>query len=121
MGDHADDLRNQSLLDMTLPGSHDSASFALTRDVMPHSLPWPLDVIVQLAADAGLSVAEYIIHWSLSQHLGIGEQLRSGIRYLDLRAGVPLHPHQRATTEPDAACMRVSLALPPFGEASRHA
>jgi hypothetical protein len=88
MGDNDDKLASKSLLNISLPGTHDSASYHLTRRIMPGTLPWPLDTVVQLATDAGLSTAEYIIKWSQSQRFNIGEQLRHGIRYFDLRAGM---------------------------------
>jgi hypothetical protein len=92
MGDNADELASKSLLNISLPGTHDSASYHLTRHIIPGTLPWPLDAVVQLATDAGLSVAEYIIHWSQSQRFRLGEQLLHGIRYFDLRAGVCFPP-----------------------------
>ena len=88
MGDNADALAARTLHDITLPGSHDSASFFLDGKVMPGSLPWPLNDIVQMATDAGTLAASYIIRWSQSQTLDIAEQLEAGIRYFDLRAGV---------------------------------
>lgn len=87
MQDHELDLQYLSLVNISLPGSHDSASYTLTRHVMPGSLPWPQVAIVQFVDDIGLPVSRYIIDWSLSQTSDIGMQLRQGIRYLDLRVG----------------------------------
>jgi hypothetical protein len=97
MGDFEEDLANLTLLDITLPGSHDSAAYKLKRSIMPGSLPWPLYLIVQLAADAGLSAADYVIHWALSQDRDITEQLDHGIRFLDLRAGAMRWEHRQAS------------------------
>ena len=98
MEDNKDLLRTQSLLTVTLPGTHDSAAFALTREVMPGALEWPEDDIVQLATDAGFPIAEYIIHWSLTQRRNISEQLELGVRFLDLRVGAaPLHAAESTT------------------------
>lgn len=87
MGDHAEQLARRSLLDVTLPGTHDSAAYKLSRRIMPGTLPLPLWLVVQLAADAGISAADYVIHWALTQDASISEQLDAGIRFLDLRAG----------------------------------
>ena len=88
MEEQQEQLSGASLLTVTLPGTHDSAAFALTSEVMPGTLPWPLDDIVQLAASAGVEPAEYLIHWSLTQVHDIRGQLDRGVRSLDLRAGV---------------------------------
>lgn len=90
MTDNEAALAHRTLHDVTLPGSHDSASFYLDRKIMPGSLPWPLNDIVQVATDIGVSTADYIIKWSQSQTLDIAEQLNAGVRYFDLRAGVAL-------------------------------
>jgi hypothetical protein len=87
MDEFADALANKTLAQLTLPGSHDSASYKLKRTIMPGSLPLPLYLIVQLAADAGISAADYVIHWAMSQDMDITRQLDHGIRFLDLRAG----------------------------------
>jgi hypothetical protein len=87
MEQHEGLLRDHSLLNITLPGTHDSASFALTDRVMPGSLPWPLGALVALLMDLWWGAARWIIGWSQAQTLGIGEQLRQGARYLDMRTG----------------------------------
>lgn len=80
-------LGDLGLLNITLPGTHDSAAFKLNSHIMPGSLPWALRQVLQLAANLGLSPAAYIINWSKSQNLDLRAQLNSGIRFLDLRAG----------------------------------
>lgn len=87
MGDHATVLANRSLLNLTLPGTHDSAAYEMTLQVMPGSLPWPLAQLLQIAAQSGLPLGEFIIHWAISQDQSVRQQLEAGVRFLDLRAG----------------------------------
>lgn len=87
MRDHEKHLAPLSLHNVTLPGSHDSAAYEATTQVMPGSLPWPLPEIIEIAEQASQPLAGFIQGWALTQDQNITQQLMNGIRYLDLRAG----------------------------------
>eukprot|EP00892_Ulva_mutabilis_P006794 jgi/Ulvmu1/4487/UM002_0212.1 len=87
MAENSDIISSMSLLNLTLPGSHDSAAYDLNGHIMPGELPWAIRQILLVAESLGLPPEQYIIKWSESQSLKLPEQLRSGIRFLDLRAG----------------------------------
>ena len=87
MGQHADVLHNLTLMNLTLPGTHDSAAYQLNKHVMPGSLFWPLSSIVQLIVNLGAPAANWIKGWSLTQTDDVGEQLEQGARFLDMRVG----------------------------------
>lgn len=73
------------LLDLTLPGSHNSAAYDLTTDL------FELDPEFQVTRDGMITLGvpdKYFSSWfcdyALTQSLSISEQLQAGIRYLDL-------------------------------------
>ena len=63
------------VVDLVLPGTHDSGSYAIT----PSSPPAPG------APDAYAKVGDLASAWSKTQDQNLEEQLRGGVRYLDLR------------------------------------
>ena len=93
MAQNSDRIKNTPLLNLTLPGSHDSAAYDLNGHIMPGQLPWALRQLLIAAETLGLPPERYIIKWSEAQSLSLAEQLQNGIRFVDLRAGtLPLHP-----------------------------
>ena len=87
MSDNLPLLHNLTLLSVTLPGSHDSASFTLSQDLGPLSTGSAfLDAVIHVATVLHLPVADVLIPWSLSQSASLYTQALSGSRYFDLRA-----------------------------------
>lgn len=72
--------------DLVIPGSHDSGAFFLDQslEVGPDE-PQSIHNLVTVFG----RMAKSVIHsWSITQTLNIYEQLKSGIRYLDLRVAL---------------------------------
>ena len=67
------------LKDLVIPGSHDSGTFSLDKN-MEIGPDEP-----NLIRKFGKLVKPVVYNWSVTQSMTIYEQLRSGIRYLDLR------------------------------------
>lgn len=85
MYDNRDALADVGLLNITMPGTHDSAAFSLTNHIMPGSLPWPWIQVLDILAKAGMG---YIVQWAKSQTADLATQLHHGVRFFDFRAGV---------------------------------
>lgn len=75
--------QNSPLQSLTLPGSHDSCSFSISKDleISPSESKW----LKALAFLFPKKVKSIVYNWSVTQTYNIYQQLRSGIRYLDLR------------------------------------
>lgn len=78
-------VANVPMVDLTIPGSHDAGSFAITDEspVAPDGIPY-MESISRLPL-VGHLAKQVAARWSIAQGRTILEQLRSGIRYLDLR------------------------------------
>eukprot|EP01123_Difflugia_compressa_P015448 TRINITY_DN8676_c0_g1_i1.p1 TRINITY_DN8676_c0_g1~~TRINITY_DN8676_c0_g1_i1.p1 ORF type:complete len:331 (+),score=35.83 TRINITY_DN8676_c0_g1_i1:80-1072(+) len=76
-------IGNLTLQEFTLPGTHDSASYSVTDQLV--DVPQYLAEIVKVADFFHLPVGSIIDDWSKSQNSNIFQQLVQGIRYLDLR------------------------------------
>uniref|UniRef100_A0A914PZW8 Phosphatidylinositol-specific phospholipase C X domain-containing protein n=1 Tax=Panagrolaimus davidi TaxID=227884 RepID=A0A914PZW8_9BILA len=75
------------LYDITLPGTHDAASFIITSALSPDPAGDPfLDDIIKIAEQFGIPVQDIIIPWAESQNRTLFEQALDGMRYFDLRA-----------------------------------
>ncbi|VDL82819.1 unnamed protein product [Nippostrongylus brasiliensis] len=74
------------LCQLKIPGSHDSGS----TDDLDKSLPVANDQS-SLIRNLGITswVKSGIKRWAVTQRHGIGDQLRAGVRYLDLRISYP--------------------------------
>jgi hypothetical protein len=82
--------RDRALGELTLPGSHDSATQYLSPKLQPGragQLPRWLDDAVKLAESIGVPADELVRRWARAQSTRVGEQLRMGARYVDLRSG----------------------------------
>uniref|UniRef100_A0A914YN27 Uncharacterized protein n=1 Tax=Panagrolaimus superbus TaxID=310955 RepID=A0A914YN27_9BILA len=81
------EIGNLHLYDITLPGTHDAASFVITSALSPDPAGDPLlDDIIKLAELLGIPVQDVIIPWAESQNRTLYEQAEDGMRYFDLRA-----------------------------------
>ncbi|KAJ9584898.1 hypothetical protein L9F63_020753, partial [Diploptera punctata] len=76
-------LRNMPVIYLAIPGSHDSGTYSITSSapMSPDALPFVRGV----AKVFGRLVKTFVHNWSITQRLSIKDQLKSGIRYVDLR------------------------------------
>ena len=65
-----------TLREVAMPGSHNAGTAALTRRISKH------------APTIYKAVPGFIRRWSVCQSLTVGEQLRAGSRYIDIRSAV---------------------------------
>jgi hypothetical protein len=99
------------LSNVTLPGTHDAASFTLTSALSPDPTGNPvLDAFVELAEKLGIPLQDVITPWSESQNRSLYGQAENGMRYFDIRAayngtdwcsyhfelGLPIYTHLSA-------------------------
>ncbi|QRV92283.1 hypothetical protein RhiJN_20301 [Ceratobasidium sp. AG-Ba] len=89
-------IRSHPLTKLFIPGSHDSP---MTQECLTQP-SWPYNIPTALGPDASDSVKNYLLlghslvnfrtrvfirNWAVTQQLSLGEQLRAGVRYFDLR------------------------------------
>ena len=89
MAEDAASLYARTLHEVTLPGTHDSGAYWLTKRIIPDARfpPAWASAAIAAAERLGVPVDEIITAWALTQSADVGAQLRAGFRYLDLRAG----------------------------------
>eukprot|EP01097_Dermamoeba_algensis_P010622 TRINITY_DN7920_c0_g1_i1.p1 TRINITY_DN7920_c0_g1~~TRINITY_DN7920_c0_g1_i1.p1 ORF type:complete len:384 (-),score=70.00 TRINITY_DN7920_c0_g1_i1:131-1282(-) len=80
-------VKDKTLMDLTLPGTHDSGAFYLTPSLMPGYTEAFLEDLIKVAEKIGVPINDIITPWALSQDRSFYEQLTAGIRYIDFRAG----------------------------------
>jgi len=85
MKDLKDHIYDRSLLEITLPGTHDSGAYEF-NDVLSPLDPKLVDFLIKFAYDLHIDVYGFIKNWSQTQNTTIYQQLMGGIRYVDLRA-----------------------------------
>jgi len=73
-------LGNRRLNQITMPGTHNSATYSLN-----HSSHYAVDQPKLVTCPAPWPVSYYIARWSKTQDKSIAEQLRDGVRYFDIR------------------------------------
>jgi len=78
-------LGNKSILDITLPGTHDSATFSLHDNFAPGA-DATLEELVEFADKLGINVFPLVRRWATAQNITLRQQLDAGARYIDLRA-----------------------------------
>ena len=82
-------LREMTLADVVLPGTHDAGAYALTSKLMPGArfpTPWEAAAIA-IAEDLGINVDRVITPWALTQSLDVLAQHEFGYRYDDVSTG----------------------------------
>ena len=87
IGDNLPYLANKSLKQLTLPGTHDSASYNLTERYMPNSVSDIMAELIWVADHLYIPIETVIENWAISHDRTISQQLMEGIRYFDIRAG----------------------------------
>ncbi|CBY18873.1 unnamed protein product [Oikopleura dioica] len=95
MTDLPESVRDRPILELAIPGSHDSFAYALDK-----SAPFSQnsDGLDQIFEDIGLDKVDEIAkeityNWAITQVLSTSDQLEAGIRYLDYRT-MPLRPNR---------------------------
>ena len=79
-------LSNKTVLDIYLPGTHDSGSYNLSRVIDPDHEKWLEDLIYDVEEYLPITdLYPFIKDWANSQNMSFLEQLNIGARYLDLR------------------------------------
>jgi 1-phosphatidylinositol phosphodiesterase len=77
---------NTSLADLTLPGTHNSAAYDLSTHFNENDPQYNYIQEATFGIDLpNKLIAKFACRFALTQSLSISEQLRSGIRYFDLR------------------------------------
>lgn len=102
MHNNREAIRNKQLNMVLLPGTHDSGSYDINmfskvmegQDI-PNEINWDWVVLPAVSTALGFGLlpglflasgtGKFIANWAQAQSLNIEEQLRSGIRYLDVR------------------------------------
>jgi len=89
MAEDAATVYPRTLLELTLPGTHDSGAYFLTPQLMPDARfpPSWAAAAIALAERLDVPVDRVITPWALTQTLSVGQQLSAGFRYVDIRAG----------------------------------
>uniref|UniRef100_A0A6B2L5C7 Phosphatidylinositol-specific phospholipase C X domain-containing protein n=1 Tax=Arcella intermedia TaxID=1963864 RepID=A0A6B2L5C7_9EUKA len=80
-------LQNYTLLDITVPGTHDSLTYDLSTIISlgaDDSSP-ELSEILHLASEIGITPSSWIRNQSKTQGLSVSQQLDSGVRFVDFR------------------------------------
>jgi len=86
MGNVLPVIQDLTILDMSLPGTHDTLTYDLSTTVAPGGIDGPAIYSEILHAFGSLgSIGEYIRTQAQSQILSVTEQLDNGIRFLDFR------------------------------------
>ena len=83
MNDYQATLESKSLSQLTLPGTHDSGTYAYAG--MPDPGEAVLDVIMAELGLIGLASWAALLSWTITQERTFQQQMEDGIRYLDIR------------------------------------
>lgn len=77
------------LLNMSLPGTHDSGAYYLTENIQPYydNQPEILYELIRFSEKMGLNISKIITPWAKSQDRNVSTQLRDGMQYIDFRCG----------------------------------
>ncbi|MEO5968352.1 MAG: hypothetical protein ABIQ95_00370, partial [Bdellovibrionia bacterium] len=80
-------MSHLTLLDLSLPGTHDSLSYDLSTIVSEggYDESETLSKILHFASEIGLTPGKWIRNQGVTQRLNVTEQLNNGIRFLDFR------------------------------------
>jgi hypothetical protein len=87
MGDAMPTLAAKTLGELVLPGTHDSGSFNLTKEVVEGVTSEFYRDVIEIAEGLGVPIWDFTVPWALAQDYDVYMQLVGGIRYIDLRCG----------------------------------
>lgn len=79
-------IGHKSLLQITLPGTHDAGAYELTAQLVPGYVPDNVEALIYAAEAKGIPLEKAITDWSEAQDQDFYQQLQGGVRYFDLRA-----------------------------------
>lgn len=100
-------IENLSLLDLSLPGTHDSMTFDLSTTVSDgtNDLPPPIAWVLHEFHD--LVPGQFIRNQSKTHGLNLTEQLNNGIRFVDFRIMYTSGPNESASAQHEWYCSLV--------------
>mmetsp|Transcript_42983 Transcript_42983/g.69870 ORF Transcript_42983/g.69870 Transcript_42983/m.69870 type:complete len:500 (+) Transcript_42983:21-1520(+) len=111
MGGLAPAIKNLSILDLALPGTHDTMTYDLSRRIsdgandLPPSVSWILHEIAPILGIA--EVGQFIRSQAVTQRLNITEQLENGVRFLDFRIMYTAGPESGSLAQHDWYCLHL--------------
>jgi len=87
-----DNARSRPLTELVIPGSHDSFAYNLETSLgyAPDLADTGVADIVETLSKALPSIRLVVHNWSKTQQLSFADQLKSGIRFFDIRVGYHL-------------------------------
>ncbi|MDT5348223.1 MAG: hypothetical protein QOH91_1510 [Mycobacterium sp.] len=93
MADMMPQIGNVALCRVALPGTHDSGTYGMTTQsaLDPYNegaRARVVEAVDRLAQQREISARPLLVGWSQAQDLSVGDQLRAGIRYVDLRVSL---------------------------------
>lgn len=112
MGELAPVIGNLTILDLSLPGTHDTMTFDMSTTIADEAndIPaWMAHVLHDIAPLINIwQVGEFIHNQSKSQGLTITEQLDSGIRFIDFRMTYTAPPNATSSAAHDWYCLHLA-------------
>jgi len=92
-------IGDQSIMDLSLPGTHDSLSYDLSTTVAQdaNSLPHWLSNVLHLFHGEDKEIGSFIRSLAQTQPLNVTSQLEAGVRFLDFRVAFTSGPHHTGT------------------------
>lgn len=86
MYDNRELLYNNTIYDISFPGTHDSGSYNINGSTYI-DMPGKYSDLINIGNLLHIPVDKLIKGWAQTQHINITKQLEEGSRYLDLRIG----------------------------------
>ncbi|XP_059476375.1 PI-PLC X domain-containing protein 3 [Neocloeon triangulifer] len=93
MGRLPDKAKDVPFFRLAIPGTHDSLSYTISASA-PLAPDCPT-AVRKMEKMFGAVTRSILYNWSVTQRLKISDQLRHGIRYLDLRVAMPVDGRDR--------------------------
>lgn len=93
MGDVLNVIPNATLLDLSLPGTHDSLTYDLSNSVSDNANDIPKWLSTILHVLPPNTISQTIRKWATTQTINITRQLDNGIRFIDFRIVYSAPPH----------------------------
>eukprot|EP00911_Craspedida_sp_UC1_P002858 UC1_evm3s2093 len=107
MGVLAPVIANQTLLDLSLPGTHDSMTYDLSTTFSDGANDLPLPVAWVLHEFRHLAPGAFVRNQSKTQGLSMRLQLENGVRFIDFRNMWTSPPNASATAAHDWYCLHM--------------
>ena len=98
-------IGNLSLLDLALPGTHDSMSYDLSTTISDGANDLPPAISWILHEFSNLTPGDFIRDQAVTQSLTLTEQLNAGIRFIDFRVMFTPAPNASAGSPRDWYCL----------------